>query len=267
MMTGPYPPVGAPTWSPQRGWGPQGGPVRDAREADLAALSKVWTGALISVVGSALGVAVPLALSSSGHFTISIPASGSTLPFTATALYLVLGVALIGLALSMVSFWFYRDGFIALRGIDARFSSSPTWALLVIIGLVMVWLALVAVLVGLLQLLSCVGAGTTIPTSCVSLGVLLGGLALLFVGLVVLLIGYIGTLVAIWRLGDRYGNSLFKIGAVMLIIPFLSIVGQILILIGASSAQSQVRQRPAFAMAPSMASPPSAPPPPPPPLY
>ena len=241
-------------------WGPPAVQVPNSREADLKGLSQVWVAALISILGSALGVAVPLALSSTGYFRVSIPAAGSALAFGQTAVYVVLGVALVGLAISIFSFYYYREGFLAFRTVDPRFSSSPTWALLVIIGLVLICLAFVAILAAFAQLIACTGTSTTIPASCLNVLAVLGGVGLLFVGVIVLLIGYIGTLVAIWRLGDRFGDSLFKVGAVLLIIPFLSIVGQILVLVAASGARSKVQQAPGYAMAPSMPYPPPPPP-------
>jgi hypothetical protein len=241
-------------------WAPQGPPPPNIREADLKGLSHVWTAALISIVGSALGVAVPLGLSSSGYFRISIPAAGSTVAYSLTALYVVLGVAVAGLAISLFSFYYYREGFLAFRSVDSRFSSSPTWAMLVIIGLVLLCLGLVALLAGLALLVACAGTSTTFPASCGGLGAVLGGAALLLVAVIVLLIGYIGVLVAIWRLGDRFGDSLFKVGAVLLIIPFLSVVGEILVLVAASGARSKIQQTPGYAAAPSVPYPPFPPP-------
>jgi Protein of unknown function (DUF973) len=258
-MAGPYAPGGPPGWSPPLQWGPPGGSPPNTREADIRGLTQVFTAALISVIGSALGVAVPLALSSVGYISISIPATGSSVGYGVSAVYTVLGIAIVGLAISILALWLYREGFLAIRPVDNRFSSSPTWALLAIVGLIMVCLGLVAVLVGLVQLLTCSGAATTVPVSCVPLGALLGGAALLVIGLIVLLIGYIGTLVAIWRLGDRYDTSLFKIGAVLLIIPFLSIVGQILVLVAAHGARTRVEAGPAYSMAPSIGYPPPPP--------
>jgi hypothetical protein len=224
----------------------------DTRAADIEGLSHVWTAALISIIGTALGVAVPLGLEGAGYVTVQLPVSGGTATFDQAALLAVTGIAVAGIVLSILSFWFYRSGFLALRTIDSRFSSSPTWALMVIIGLAMVMFGLVIVIIGLLSTLSCSGTSTMIPLSCVNLGALLGGLALLLIGVIVLLIGYIGTLVAIWRLGTRYNEALFKVGAVLLILPFLSVVGQILILVGASGVRRRIREAPAFGMAPSV---------------
>lgn len=261
-MAAPYPPGAPPTWAPPPVWTQPGMPPGpDVRNADLTGLSRVRLAALIAVVGSALGVALPLAFSFTGTFSFSVPAAGSAYTYSGTAIAFVIGTALVGLTLTLVSLWFYREGFLALRTVDGSFSSTPTFALLAVIGLVMVWAGLVLVLVELLTLLSCVTVGGVIPASCVALGGLLGGLALLLIGLILVLIGYIGTLVGIWRLGTRYGDSLFKIGAVLLIFPFLSVVGEILILVAASHAETRVRQAPPPAYAPSTA------PFPPPPLH
>ncbi len=259
-MAAPYTPGGPPSWSPRMAWGPQGQQAPNTREADLSALSKIWTAALVSILGSILGVAVPLTLSFFHYISFTIPATGSAVTYGTTALYLVLGIGLVGLVISIIAFWFYRDGFLALRPVDPRFASSPTWALMVIIGLIMVSLGLVAVLAGIVQILTCTGTSTTIPASCISLGALLGGLALLVIGAIVLLIGYIGTLVAIWRLGSRYNDALFKVGAVLLIIPYLSIIGQILILVAASGVRKRVEQTPGAGFAPSVTYPPPPPP-------
>lgn len=224
----------------------------DTRAADLVALGQIWRAALIAVVGSVLGIAVPLVLSNAGYFTIIIPTAGSAFRVNQTAVLAVLVVASVGLAISMVSFWLYREGFLAVRSVDPKFTSSPTWALMVIFGLVLFIVGLAVVLAGLLQLLSCTGGSTTsIPSSCLNLGPLLGGVVLLFVAAIVLLIGYIGTLVAIWRLGDRYDESLYKVGAVLLIIPYISFVGQILVLVATSRAKAKVERHPPFAAAPS----------------
>lgn len=255
----PNAPVSSPTRTPQAAWRPPIAPPPDSRQADLAALSNVWTAALISVFGSALGVAVPLALSSTGYFHVSILTTGSAVTNTLTALYVGLGLAIIGFVISIAAFWFYGDGFLALRDRDARFSRSYTWTTLAIVGLILVCLSFVAFFVGFAEALTCDVGDTAIPARCLNLVATLGGASLLLVGGIVFLIGYVGMLVAIWRLGDRYGSSLFKVGAVLLIIPFLSVVGHILVMVGASQTRSRVWQIPGYGMAPSADYPPPPP--------
>jgi hypothetical protein len=61
--------------------------------------------------------------------------------------------------------------------------------------------------------------------------VALGGV--IAVAAIALFVGYIGLLVGIWRLGTRYGEWMFKVGALFLIFPFLNVAGTIFILIAA----------------------------------
>jgi uncharacterized protein DUF973 len=250
-------------WNPNATWSPQGmASQRDPRPADLEAMSRVKTAAIISIIGAALGVAVPIGASAGGYFRIAVPMAGGTYTFNQTAVLTILGVALAGFALSMLAFWFYRAGFLALRSVDQRFSSTPTWALLAIVGLILVWVGLAVVLASLASVFSCAvttGPSTRIPVGCVNLGEILGGAGLLLVGGIILLIGYIGMLVGIWRLGDRYGDSLFKIGAVLFIIPFGAIVGQILVLVAATNARKRIEQPPVSPYAPSVPMPPAPP--------
>jgi Protein of unknown function (DUF973) len=244
------------TWAPPQMQAP------DTRETDVAGLSKIWMAALISIIGSALSVGVFVSLNI-GYVHVALPASGSPLTLTETAVGIVLGIAIVGLVITIISFWFYRDGFLALRKVDPKFSTSPTWALLVIVGLALLALGVIALFAELFSIISCVGTATTmIPASCLNLGALLGVLGLVLVGAIILIVGYIGTLVAIWRLGDRFNNSLFKIAAVLLIFPYLSFVGQILILLAASGARTMVKQHPGmgYTTMPSVMAPPPPPP-------
>ena len=257
-MAGPYTPAGPPSWGPPALWSRPAPQRPNIGEADTKGLSDVWTAALISMIGTLLGVAV-FALSETGTFRVSVSTVGSGISISETGLYPALGVSIGGLAISVVSFYFYREGFRSFRTVDTTFATAPTWAVLVIIGLVLTGVGLPLFLLAAFQIASCSGAATTGVLSCANLGALLGGGLLLLVGGCVALVGYIGTLVAIWRLGGRFGDSLFKVAAVFLIIPFLSLVGQILILVATSNARSRLRNNPAYAMTPSTLYPPKPP--------
>jgi len=218
------------SWTP-----PEGEDV----EGHLAALSQVRRAALVSVLSAALGVATPLALSLTGIVTLTIPSAGASLSNSANTFFFAGLIAVIGIAFAIVSFLFYRDGFVALRSLDERFKWSATYASLAILGLAFVLPGLVLVLAVLLPCITPTGA---VAIACASLGALFTGLAILLIGLILLVIGYVGILVAIWRLGDCYGESLFNVGAVLTLFPFLSIIGEILVLVAASRAESKVRR-------------------------
>jgi hypothetical protein len=259
-MANPYTPPNPPGWTPAMTWGPPAVTPPDTSKTDIAGLSKIWTAAAVAIAGSVLGIVVLVAVNV-GYVQTDLPMSGSPLSVATTGLEIVVGVGLVGLVISVVSFWYYRDGFVFLRTVDTRFSSTPTWLLLVIAGIVFVGIALTVLLWAILSLVSCAGNATVVPPSCIVPGNLLGPLALLLLAGIIALVGFIGTLVGIWRLGDRYGNSLFKIGAVLLIIPYVNIIGQILILVAAGGARAQIKTRPGagFMTMPSVMSPPAAP--------
>jgi uncharacterized membrane protein len=229
------PTASVPAWAP---------PNLEELEGHLAALSQIRKAALLSVVSAALGISVSLVFSWTGYHALSVTSTGTGLTTPGNALNFLVLEVFIGLALSIVSFWFYRDGFLALRTLDERFRWSAAYAWLAILGGVIVGLGLLLVLVVLFPCITTYGMSWP---SCFSFIPVTSGLVILAVGLIVFLIGYIGTLVAIWRLGARYRESLFNIGAVLALFPFLNVLGEVLVFVAASRAESKVRQSTASA--------------------
>jgi putative flippase GtrA len=251
-------PAGTP-WGPSP-WGPAPGVSPQVRDTDLAALGHLKKGAIIALVGTALGFTFPLIASFLGYSPFTF-AFGSTAGLS-TLLTFVLAAALVGMALTVVSLWFMREGFSRIRTVDARFSSSPTWVLLAMIGIIMVAIGLGLLLSELVSLLSCIGTSPTPPSSCFgSLTSVLAGGALAGIGGLLFVIGGIGTVVAVWRLGTRYNESLFKVGAILYI--FFQIVGAILVLLAVMRAEKAVQSAPALAFAPTPPPPPFSQMPPP----
>jgi len=197
-------------------------------------------------------MATPLALSLTGIITLTIPSAGSSLSTSANTFFIAGMVAVIGIAFAIVSFWFYREGFVAFGPLDERFKWSATYASLAILGLAFVLPGLVLVLV---VLFPCVTPSGAVAIDCASLGTIFVGLVILLIGLVLLALGYVGTLAGIWRLGDFYGESLFNVGAVMILFPFLSVIGQVLVLVGAGRSQSKIRRSSSTALRAAPASP------------
>ena len=121
--------------------------------------------------------------------------------------------------------------------------TPATLALLAIIGAVLVFAGLLWILGQAHQWFQCAAGVTPIPTSCVSVGPLVGAAGLVVVGAIVYVVGLIGIWLGLWRLGTRYNTSLFKIGMVLIIFPFLDIVGFILIIVAARDARSRAMAR------------------------
>ncbi len=238
------PPPGTPL-SPFVDSGPWGGapgfgrplfgpdsPTPASRAADLRALSNVQWASIVALAGVFLYLVTLLAGNLPTFLTIAV-GSATTVSLNVGALDFLIVTAGAGSILTLVELVLYRGAFRALAPIDDRFITPGMLVLLLFIAVVLA-LAISGGMVGLLlQGIACAGAGNPIPLGCLNVPALLGLLALLAIVGVIALIGYVGLLVGIWRLGTRYGETLFQVGAVLLIIPFLNFIGVILILVGA----------------------------------
>lgn len=221
-------------------------PVR--RETDLPALTDVQYFGLFALTGVGLEYFTNFVLGPVYNFSV-FGASGTSPGAIDSSALLGLGsLTVLGAALSAAAIYCARQGFVRLRSEDPRFSTPATLALLAIVGILVLVLGLAVLFSSVAALLQCAGGTTPVPARCVNVGALLGGVALLFVGAVLGLIGLIGTVLGLWRLGDRYDNSLLKAGAVLWIFPILNLVGVLLILL----ALREVRHRlaPAVGYAP-----------------
>ena len=121
--------------------------------------------------------------------------------------------------------------YLAFRSLAARdpaFSTPSRLALLLSVAIALLLAALYPLVTVLNQLETCItsaGSNQTAQVACISGGSFAAILALVVVAGILALVGYIGLSIGVWRLGGRYHNSYFKVGAVLLIIPFLNLVG------------------------------------------
>ena len=231
---GPVPPLGA-TYSMF------GAPNPASLSLDRSALSSVQWAAVLALVGAFVSVVTLFAGNVGSLVTVTTTASGSSsLSLSAAALYFLAVTAGVGLVLTVLELILYRSAFRALAPIDDRFSTPATLVLLLFIAVILIVVIGAAVIGVALQAIACAGAGNPITSSCLSVGTLLDLVGLLAVVAIVALIGYIGLLIGIWRLGSRYNESLFKVGAILLIFPVLNFIGAILILVGARAALSRL---------------------------
>ncbi len=260
--------MGPPVWMPPGGY-PAAEPVGVApsKATDGLGILGVRNGALVAVVGALLSLGFEV-LDLTGALPVSLVTTGAVVHVATDAVVLVLLLGVLGFIIDLVSLGFFRGGFRYLRPHDPRFSTTPTFALLAMIGVALAVLAFVALFAILIPTINCIAstpAGGN-ATTCVNVAGLLGVVGLILLAAILALVGFIGTLVGIWRLGARYHNDLFKVGAVLMIIPFASVVGSILVLIGAQStlAQLPATAGPSYAVATPLPSPSYYPPPPPP---
>jgi len=213
------------------------GPVYD-RLRDGRALHLIYLSSILGLVSAVVGVGTTVLNAVSPIVTAGSATSGLTLSFGP----LVEWVVLLGLGGGFAVVWILlvRAGMETLAPIDSRFSSPATLGWFALVGIVLVFVGLGVFLEALQSALGCAGTGTPVPTSCFLGGWFLGGIAVLAIGGVLALIGYIGLLLGIWRLGGRYHDEKFQVGAILFIFPLLNIVGQILILMATGQAASRL---------------------------
>ena len=168
----------------------------------------------------------------------------STLPswITVNTFYIAVAGIAAGLFLGIVSFIFFFLGFRAIRRGDPSFGAPTTLMIIGLIGYLMAAIGVVVIVGAIVSAINSAAAGMISSGSAsVDLGAIIGGIGLIGLGGILSLIGVIGLVLGNWRAGSRYGESTAKIGAILSIIPFISIVGYVLLLVGYVRAGSKLR--------------------------
>jgi len=233
---------GAPTYSPYAPTYPvPGGSQTTFGSADQSALSSVSLAAILGLVGAVLSIVQLFFTSAFSFLGVSSAGSGTSLTLNLTALYLVVAVGAVGIILVLLELWLYRRAFVTLGRQDTRFSTPATMVLVALVALAIIVLVLVALVDVIYQAIVCAGSGNPITSACIDVGTVLGLAAVLGVTAIVAFIGVIGLLIGIWRLGTRYDEAMFKVGAILFIFPVLNFVALILILVAARSASRRLQ--------------------------
>jgi hypothetical protein len=202
----------------------------------MDALSYVRWAALMILASSAVGLLVFLLPNSNFAPNSHAPLS-ATFHFGA-AFYLLL---LVSGALAVVNILLLRGAFHRLAPIDARFSTPSKLVWVLLAGAVLAAVGLVVVLFTLQHLGNCtLNATGGFTGNCQGLATLALGELILLPGSILVIIGYIGCLIGLWRVGERYQESSFKIGTVLLLIPLLSVAGAVLLFIAAHTTRAKL---------------------------
>jgi hypothetical protein len=197
--------------------------------------------AILGLVGAVLSIVQLFFTSAFSFLGVSSAGSGTSLTLNLTALYLVVAVGAVGIILVLLELWLYRRAFVTLGRQDTRFSTPATMVLVALVALAIIVLVLVALVDVIYQAIVCAGSGNPITSACIDVGTVLGLAAVLGVTAIVAFIGVIGLLIGIWRLGTRYDEAMFKVGAILFIFPVLNFVALILILVAARSASRRLQ--------------------------
>ncbi len=151
-----------------------------------------------------------------------------------TAVLALTGAVLAGAAaFSVAQALAFRSAFETLAFFDPRYARPRGLALLAVIGVLIGSVGWVVIVGGFYEAVLCAGSKTSIPATCVPVGPLLAGLALVGLGGLLAFVGYIGIAIGLWRAGSRYRSVPMRIGAILLLIPLVGTLGALLVLAGA----------------------------------
>lgn len=239
----PAPPFGAPPGAPAPptyaaplpGGFPGGAGPFDLRSVqerpvDRRALRTVRWASVLGLVSSFVGLVALAVPGFAQVFSVTSTNAGPVLSTNATSVF---GVYLAAAAvLGLVELFLYRSAYRTLTGVSREFSTPSTLSLLAIVGVLLALIGVGVLFAALVQAIHCVGPGNPLTSACLSGGGFWAAVALLVTGGLLAIVGFIGILIGLWRLGRRFDRSVFQLAAVLLIIPYVSIVGQILILVG-----------------------------------
>ncbi len=154
-------------------------------------------------------------------------------------------LAVFGLGLGLVAYLILTSGMRDLAKVDHdHFGTPSTLLLLLIAGLVLVGLGIFPLFSNIGSLISqapVTPGGVPSQAFFSALGSLIVYFLLLGLGGILAIVGAIGGVVlGLWRVGEKYDQTVIKIGAIFSIIPLLQIVAPILVLVGAWEAKNHL---------------------------
>ncbi len=146
----------------------------------------------------------------------------------------------ISLVVLAVGLLLLRSGFNSLSEVDRdRFHVPSILILVEIAGLILVGLGVIPIVMALQGIVNQLASNPNGPFPDVAN--LLFGVILLLPGAALALAGLIGgQILGLWRAGSRYDSALLKVGAILVIIPYLQVVSPILVFLGAREAKGKI---------------------------
>jgi hypothetical protein len=216
-------------------------------QSDVVGIGNLKVGALLGILFQLMvwiGVFIFYSVYSAVNTATVVPGQATSLPgwITVNTLYAGVGLLMLGFVLGIVTYIFFFLGFREVKRGAPDFGAPTTLMVIGLIGFIMI-LAGVGLFIGALvdAINNAANAATTSTNVGVDVGALLGGLALVGLGALLALIGVIGMVLGNWRAGTRYDESMLKIGGILTILPYVSIIGYILLLVGYQRAGNKLK--------------------------
>ncbi len=214
-------------------------------EKEYSAMKYFRLAAIIQIIGFIGPVLMLFESSSISSFAFSTTAgtTGSTtagLSSLVSFLEIIIGIDLVTTLISAVGMYFFAKAFDGLNSVSrGEFSFPRTSAYILMVLPLIIVLVVFYLVVGILIPLSS-STPSTSQSSAIA-GTLFGLIGVIALVGIIAFIAAIGFLIGLWRVGTRYDSTLIHVGAIMLIIPILSMIGIILILVGANEVVNSLK--------------------------
>lgn len=189
--------------------------------ADFDALRRIRRFGLIGIVEAVISII----LLSSGMDSVIVPAVGKAAALLGLSLLAAL-VVIADIGLYVYAVYQVRSAFRLLSRQDSRFSTPAS-----LVNLLLLSISLIGVV--FILLFAALAAHTV--------GAVLLLAAVILILAVVAVVGVVGLLLGLWRLGSRYRDDAMKVAAILFIIPFLSVVGAILVFASSNSLLKRMK--------------------------
>jgi hypothetical protein len=238
-----YPPPDAPWPPPGRpyGWPPAASSGGPSVEEDGPALADTTWAGLVLFFAFSLAFVAPALIG-----TGIVPATNGNpmINISTSTLYAEGALGAIAALLTAVGFSLLHRGFAGLR--DPEFRTPANLSIVAVVAVLLLLVVDLALIFTLTQLISCLNSASAMGNStggasldCLTGSVWAGVIGVLVFGLLAF-IGYIGSAVGVYRLGRRNGETSLQVGAVLMCIPYLNVIGALLLIFGARGARTRL---------------------------
>jgi len=146
----------------------------------------------------------------------------------------ILPFLIVGVILSIISLLFLRSGFKELVRAGRDLKTGLTGASIYLVAFVLLMIGVAVLFTSLVQVLPSISSNAPPPSP--YLAPLVGGVLIVIIGAIAALVGVIMVIIGLYKVGSIYQDGLIKVGAILIIIPYLNIVAPFLLFFGLGNA-------------------------------
>jgi hypothetical protein len=203
---------------------------------EVQGLRKLRTYSLISIISTIISLFLDVLFPFTTPFPAVPPGSppGTIVRVFERLMNVILPFLIVGAILSIISLLFLRSGFKELVRAGRDLKTGLTGASIYLVAFVLLMIGVAVLFTSLVQVLPSISSNAPPPSP--YLAPLVGGVLIVIIGAIAALVGVIMVIIGLYKVGSIYQDGLIKVGAILIIIPYLSIVAPFLLFFGLGNA-------------------------------